>query len=326
MKARVDALSAVVFVTALALAGCNCGVSPAASVADDGGSSSSSSESSDGGSASTGGNGGSTTTDAGDNPFLNDAGQVQLPDGGSCVQVSCQSHVYMCADCIDNDGDGLIDSADPDCLGACQNNESGFAGNIPGQNNAPCKQDCYFDQDTGAGNDSCNWNHQCDPLEPEQGCNYNGAMVGGQSCPEPQSAACTSGLCPYLTPNGCDCFGCCELPSGSGRYVWLGSFDSSGAKTCTLAAMNDDTMCKPCTPVPSCLNGCGRCEICIGKPEPDPSCGTTSSDGGTGGGGGDAGVETQCPAGVQPCGLPGQAACPTNHYCVTGCCQPTMIN
>jgi hypothetical protein len=29
----------------------------------------------------------------------------------------------------------------------------------------------------------------------------------------------------------------------------------------------------------------------------------------------------QCPTGVQPCGVPGQAVCPANSYCITGCCQ-----
>ena len=112
-----------------------------------------------------------------------DGGILIQTDGGTftCYVAPCQGHVYQCGDCIDNDGDGLIDSQDPDCLGACQNNESGFTGNIPGQNNAPCKSDCYWDQDTGSGNDDCYWDHSCDPFEqgppaatnPEIGCAYD---------------------------------------------------------------------------------------------------------------------------------------------------------
>ena len=54
-------------------------------------------------------------------------GDLALP----CVQRACQGKVYQCGDCIDNDGDGRIDADDPDCLGACQNGEAGFNGDIP---------------------------------------------------------------------------------------------------------------------------------------------------------------------------------------------------
>ena len=106
---------------------------------------------------------------------------VSLPDGGTgiCYITPCQGHLYACGDCLDNDGDGLTDSYDPDCLGACQNNEAGFYGSIPGQNNAPCKSDCYWDQDTGSGNDDCYWDHQCDPLEVSPAFNPE---IGRASC------------------------------------------------------------------------------------------------------------------------------------------------
>jgi hypothetical protein len=31
--------------------------------------------------------------------------------------------------------------------------------------------------------------------------------------------------------------------------------------------------------------------------------------------------EGQCPKGLQPCGLQGQAPCPAGYFCITGCCQ-----
>src|SRR5262249_27400549 len=100
--------------------------------------------------------------------------------GKHCTVRACAGKVYECGDCLDNDGDCKIDSNDPECLGACQNNESGFKGDIPGQNSAPCKADCYFDNDTGSGNDDCYWTHECDPHEvasaydPEgDKCQYN---------------------------------------------------------------------------------------------------------------------------------------------------------
>src|ERR1041385_7926307 len=93
------------------------------------------------------------------------AGGASGTDGPppTCQVVHCQNHLYACGDCKDNDGDGLIDMDDPDCLGPCQNSESMFFGGIPGQNNAGCVQACYFDQDSGSANDDCLWSHKCDP-------------------------------------------------------------------------------------------------------------------------------------------------------------------
>ncbi|MCC6556986.1 MAG: hypothetical protein IT372_28880 [Polyangiaceae bacterium] len=250
--------------------------------------------------------------------------------GGAPTTVSpCQGHVYECGDTLDNDGDGLIDYQDPDCLGPCDNTEGSYYGGIAGQPGPACTVDCYFDQDSGSGNDDCYWNHQCDPHEvspdyhPESSngdaCAHNpNANTPGTSgtCDElynAQSQACHD-YCGPLVPNGCDCFGCCELPAGSGQYVWLGS-DANGDKTgsCSRDVIDDPTKCEPCLPVAGCLNGCDPCELCLGKDTLPPEC---YPDGGAGGG-----PTGQCPGGDQPCGLPGQDPCPATHYCITGCCQ-----
>jgi hypothetical protein len=235
--------------------------------------------------------------------------------GNFCVVATCQGHVYQCGDCVDNDADCKIDSADPDCLGPCDNTEDSYYGGIPGQNNAPCKSDCYFDQDTGSGNDDCYWSHSCDPLEvapnypPEgQQCAYNpntNVSGSGQTCSQlyaAQSSQCLS-YCGQLTPNGCDCFGCCVIP-GAPTPVWLGSENPKGVGSCTVDTVADPTKCKPCTQVPACLNPCEHCEICVGKPELPPDC-----------------VAQICPAGRQLCGGPGQQPCPSGQSCITGCCE-----
>jgi hypothetical protein len=259
---------------------------------------------------------------------------IPLPNGQICYIAPCQGHVYACGDCMDNDGDGLYDWQDPDCLGPCQNNEAGFYGAIPGQNNAPCKMDCYWDQDTGAGNDNCYWDHGCDTFEqgpmpctaatcPEIGCNYDpNTQVSGAPVPSGandceyllanQSAQCNS-YCGVLAPNGCDCFGCCENPNKPGSFVYAGSVDSSGRGTCdpNPATLEDPTKCKPCTPVNytsggSCYNACAHCELCFGKTELPADCY------------GDMGAVPYCPTGVQPCTA--TMPCPANFYCTTGCC------
>jgi hypothetical protein len=250
------------------------------------------------------------------------------------VQATCQGKIYECGDCVDNDNDGKTDMNDVGCLGPCDNTETDLTLGIPGGNSAPCKADCYFDQDTGSGNDDCYWSHKCDPLEvapayPPEGsqCSYNpNANIPGyngtcNTAFNVQSAACLD-YCGPLTPNGCDCFGCCAIP-GAPTTVWLGS-SSGGTGTCTLDNVGNPSLCKPCTQVQACLNTCGNCEICIGKPEPGPEC----DPGGNGGGGAGAGGNgsggssggDQCAPGVQPCGLPGQEPCPFGQYCITGCC------
>jgi len=262
---------------------------------------------------------------------------------GVTMIVTCQGKTYECGDLIDNDNDGLLDSEDPDCLGPCDNTEDGYISGIPGGSGPDCTVDCYFDQDSGAGNDDCHWSHQCDPHEvapnyyPESSagtkCKYNtAASIPGSSmtCDQlynAQSTACTN-FCGPLTPNGCDCFGCCELPAGKGNYVWLGSEDASGNGSCKLDVINDPMKCQPCLPVKACLNTCGKCELCIGKTTLPPECNPSSSasSGATGSSGagsstGSGGGDLQCETGVQPCGLPGQAACTGGAYCITGCCH-----
>jgi hypothetical protein len=266
----------------------------------------------------TGGAGGSTGTYTG--------------SGGAPTSIAeCQGHVYQCGDLIDNDMDGLIDSQDPDCLGPCDNTEDSYFGGIPGQNAAPCKMDCYFDQDTGSGNDDCYWSHKCDPNsqapnyypEPSNGsaCEYdlNASIPGtNQGCDDldmTQSQACLD-YCGPLTPNGCDCFGCCELPAGGGEFVWLGSTGVNDDTVCTADNISDPTICHPCKPVVACMNDCDPCELCIGKTELPPEC--FDPDGGGGGG-----PPQDCPNEWQACGLQGQDPCPQNSYCLTGCCVPT---
>jgi hypothetical protein len=248
-------------------------------------------------------------------------------DAATC-EVACQSHIYACGDCVDNDSDGLVDSMDPDCLGPCHNAEDTFSSAIPGGTSNKCDRDCYFDQDAGYGNDECLWTLVCDPLEVEPSF-----YPGGPSCgydPETtvthlgevkgcadllaQSAECGN-VCGPLTPNGCDCFGCCTIP-GAPTPVWLGSTLEDGTPSCDLTSVADPTRCHPCTQVASCLNPCEECELCIGKRDVPVDCVPEV----------DAGPieEEQCPAGVQPCGLRNQAPCPSGQYCITGCCIETV--
>jgi hypothetical protein len=257
------------------------------------------------------------------------------PDGGvtQCFFIQCQGRVTACGDCSDNDDDGLIDNYDPECLGPCDNYEGEeLLSGVGGETGEQCKADCYFDFGNGAGNDDCHWSRSCDPLEPKLQCTYNEGLLGRKDCPETQSQLCED-VCTPLTPNGCDCFGCCTFPelagmgpSGGTGYVYIGS--ESG---CTFDTVTDPASCQACTPAGNCLNTCGRCEICLGKPTIPEDCfpgtGGTGGSGGTAGTGGMAGSGggERCPAAKQVCGLPGDAPCPGGSFCLTGCCTEIVV-
>ncbi len=234
------------------------------------------------------------------------AGNVAAGGEPPCEPTLCRGKSYACGDCNDNDEDGQADAADLGCLGPCDDDEVGLSTGIANTGGS-CRQDCYFDGDAGPGNDKCDWNHRCDPLSvapsyPPSGemrCAYE-SSPNGLDCAqlERQSAECRENCLP-LVPNGCDCFGCCELPARSGEYHYVGA--GLGSLRCLLDSLDDPRACPPCTPVEGCFNDCKLCEACVGS-GPDPLCETGSS----------------CEPGQPSCG-PG-AGCALGFYCVTGCC------
>jgi hypothetical protein len=233
----------------------------------------------------------------------------------------------QCSDGKDNDGDGKIDLADPECTSPADNDESSFATGIPGDNVDACKQDCFFDGNSGMGDDGCLWELKCDPKSNTSKCPYDASYAQKHqmecSVSDSQSQRCIDNCRKYV-PNGCDCFGCCAVP-GAATPIRLDP-------TCTSKDFNDPTKCSPCTQVTQCMNPCDRCEICVGKdsvpadcqaPKPDGGAGGMSgADGGNGAGGttgagGTYGTPT-CTGGIS-CTV-GGAACPSGFACVTGCC------
>jgi hypothetical protein len=236
---------------------------------------------------------------------------------GECEPALCLKVEYECGDCIDNDADGLTDAEDPECLGPCDNTENSFTLGVE-SGATQCREDCAFDRDSGSGNDGCYSSHVCDqesvgPEYPPTGqaaCEYApDSMVPGTNatCAElraSQSDMCRD-YCLPLTPNGCDCFGCCELPARSDRWVWVGGALDQGIG-CSLELLGDESACRPCTPVPSCLNECEACEVCAGNAPPSDMC--------------ESG-EIECPVGRSTCG-PNLPPCSQGYYCITGCCVP----
>ena len=306
-------LSSLVFSFLIAVAGCN-GDSTGDPFIGNGGSSGTS------GSGGTIGAGGTTGTAGGSGT----AGTT-----GECQIIECAGRVTLCGNCIDDDADGFTDNDDRECLGPCDNTEGpALVAGVGGETGNQCKADCYFDFGNGAGNDDCHWSRSCDPLEPKDGCSYDEGLLGSRDCPDPQSQLCGD-VCRPLTPNGCDCFGCCTFPEldgmgpqGGPGYVFIGSESAQAEGTCTFETVTNPGLCRPCTPAGSCLNTCERCEICLGKPTIPQDC--FPGAGGSGGMGGSGGGE-RCPVGKQTCGLLGDASCPPGSFCLTGCCTEIVV-
>lgn len=242
--------------------------------------------STDGAASQSDGEGGtqSTTTTSAQSGQTNEQGQLL-----------CKGKVYACGDGVDNDSDGKVDLNDPECISPCDDTEATFATALPGQNK-DCNSDCYFDSDSGAGNDGCGYNLKCDPLAPAAslGCNYDDGLSASACQPDiPQTCL---DVCLPLVPNGCDCFGCCEVNRGTTTtHIYLGSGSS-----CNLENIEQ---CSKCTFIDACSNSCERaqCELCFGDETLADGC-----------------AESSCPEGVSSCKT--SSDCSTGNFCLTGCC------
>jgi hypothetical protein len=257
---------------------------------------------------------------AGEFPLGGDGGSAGAgpapapPDAGPCTPVACGGAPRACGDCDDNDGDSWIDASDPDCLGPCDDSEEELFNGTAITVGGSCRADCYFafDGNSGSGDDGCGWSYRCDPGSVAPSFSPTERDMCGH---EPTLDLCDTGgaafvacqqNCLPLTPNGCDCFGCCELPAGSGSFIWLGSGLDRG--DCELSTSADPTLCRPCTPVSECQNPCEECELCVGKSELPAECA------GSGG--------PVCPENVRACDPRTSAGCSELEYCITGCCVP----
>lgn len=247
-------------------------------------------------------------------------GAVVLPDGaivGPGSLTGCTPGSTQCTNCVDDDKDGFIDWLDPECTGPLDNDESSYATGIPGDNIDPCKQDCWFDGNSGSGNDGCLFDLRCSKATANAACPYDPSLSAKECAPP--STKCID-YCKPLTPKGCDCDGCCQVydPTGAVHTVKL-------VAGCDVAHLSDPTKCPVCTQVPSCLNPCGKCDFCLGKTSVPPECYPSTTDAGTGEAGTTDGGTTVPPTPTTPCPTGSTVCdpshpCPTGEYCLTGCC------
>ncbi len=206
-------------------------------------------------------------TDDGDGSVNDGDGGVNDGDGGIDAPITppgdCITGTSQCSDGVDNDNDTTIDLADPECTTACDNDESSFATGQPGDNRDPNWQDCFFDGNSGGGDDRCRYNTCClypsgSPNECSQQQLSSGACDVADDC---------VANCAPAVPPGCDCFGCCTVCGVTG-----GCGDINGCvRIVLLPTCNFENICTDTV----------NCPIC----QQDDEC------------------TTQCPTGTTECGV-----------------------
>jgi len=219
--------------------------------------------------------------------------------------VLCGTAPCACNDGVDNDNDGLTDSQDPECVSPWDNDESSFGTGISGDNRDEACQDCFFDGNSGSGDDRCRL---------PTSCLTEGTASGSGNCKSCEQPKECLDFCKAYTPNGCDCFGCCEVRLADNtvkNFLLTAECKITGSTA---------TGCTACVPNKNCVNTCGECELCPGKTlqdlDPVKCASMTPPDG-------DAGTlpppEPSCEGGGQRCGS-GLPTCGAASTCTFGCC------
>jgi hypothetical protein len=215
-------------------------------------------------------------------------------DSGPHVPALCGGKPCACDDGQDQDGDALVDGFDPECTGAYDDDESSFATGLPGGSTDTCR-DCFWDANAGRGDDSCGY---------PSACLFGEAPTVAGGCFSCEVGATCLDRCLALTPNGCDCFGCCEITRADGSRVSVALTEQ-----CSLAVLDDAELCPRCVMHAECKNACGTCELCPGRsPEDLPALCQDSSDV----------PRPVCDEGQRVCTV--SADCGAEHYCQLGCC------
>jgi hypothetical protein len=228
----------------------------------------------------------------------------------------CNPNGPACSNCKDDDGDGRVDGFDPQCTGPDDNDEGSFATGIPGDNKDPVMQDCFFDGDSGAGNDGCNI-HVCCLLGAKTvaDCPIGASRYNPDDCPPPLGKTALPprciDKCGKLAPPGCDCFGCCTICDPVTNQCFDIDINPADSVGCTPAALGDPTKCLRCVKNTECGSApCGG-ETCILCPGQDPNDLPSTCHG-----------TSTCPGETVPCN---NGACAEGTYCSNGCCIGAIL-
>jgi hypothetical protein len=212
----------------------------------------------------------------------------------------CGKRACACDDGLDNDADGLIDGLDPECTGSFDDDEASFG--IGKSNKLSKCRDCFWDDNSGSGDDGCRYPQECLTGQMPPGNGNCSSCTVSQACVD---------SCRDRTPNGCDCFGCCEVVREQGDLVFV-----ELSELCALDHLDDTQACPRCVQNTACANPCGRCELCLGRKASDlpADCHGTRADGTP---------NYACDDGQTVCVT--SQSCPGASYCQLGCCLVDLL-
>jgi hypothetical protein len=151
--------------------------------------------------------------------------------------------------------------------------------------------------------DQCLSHLECEPLI-DHGC--WDPVPPPNACEMGQVDECLETCLPAI-PNGCDCFGCCEVEVDGDRIA-VQVHDNNANALCTRSTIDD---CAPCVPRLDCFNPCEpeKCEWCFGDAGPPEGCDQATCAGQS---------CTTAQDGTDDCEDP----C---AYCSQGCCLRTPV-
>lgn len=172
-----------------------------------------------------------------------------VPDAWPCAP---DTSVAECDNCIDDDADGLVDGWDPECAGAYDIDEGAFEFGYPDKCEGAwgSRQDCYFDGNSGAGDDGCVLHVCCSLVDcpAELAVDFDPSQCT-------LADACRDYCQPLVTPD-CDCMGCCTICEGE-------SCRDAYVDACLLPDCDDTNLaaCPSCTKRTDCgpLEGGATC-------------------------------------------------------------------
>jgi len=208
-----------------------------------------------------GGNSGDDDGGGGDDGSVVDV----ATDGPPIVPPGCDPSpgAPECNNCIDDDVDGFIDGYDIECTSALDDDEGSFATGIPGDNQDGTWQDCFFDGNSGSGDDGCRFHTCCMSTPNDPACT---AMNGG---PCTATQECRDNCAP-LTPGNCDCLGCCTFCDGAGCVDII--VNPAIAPNCDGSVIHDANLCPVCIKSTSCGTSC---EVGVDQCDAQTACDST---------------------------------------------------
>ena len=219
----------------------------------------------------------------------------------------------QCSDGIDNDGDGKIDYADPECVGAARQRRELVRDRHPGRQRRRLQAGLLLRRQLGHGRRRLRVAAQVRSDEHER------------------AVPVRPGVRPVSTRTSARCRRRSRRAASTTARSWSRTAATASAAasvpgaptpirlvaTCTAEGLRQSRRsARACTQVTQCMTPCGHCDYCIGKDTLPADCTPDPT----------AARPTPARPATRPAGSTAsiRRMCPTDTGCVTGCCRPIV--